>query len=72
MNRKALEKMLAAGQASIDRKAQEDAREVKRKARQDFLKEPIECFMCRKTVIRKTTVPVTGLGAACKSHPGVS
>ncbi|MDB4278054.1 hypothetical protein N9917_00330 [Deltaproteobacteria bacterium] len=74
MNRKAMERMLAAGQASIDRKAADDAREAKRKARKDWLNEPVKCHLCGDTVPRKTTAVLSERAGwvACKTHEGVS
>jgi hypothetical protein len=72
MSRKAMEKMLAAGKAGIDRQEREAAQAVRRKAREDWLKEPVKCALCGATVVRKATAEVKGLGPACKRHPGVT
>jgi hypothetical protein len=73
MNRKAMQQMLAAGKAGLERQEKAAALELKRKARQDWLNEPVTCFMCGKSVPRKSTFLLPdGLGPACKSHPGVS
>ena len=71
MNRRKLEQILAQGQEAIDRQEREAAREAKRQERQAWLNEPVTCAMCRKSVPRKTTATVEGLGNACKSHPGI-
>jgi hypothetical protein len=71
MSRKAMERMVAAGQESIDRQEREKAQAVKRKAREDWLKEPVKCALCGDSVARKATAEVKGLGNACKRHPGV-
>jgi hypothetical protein len=63
--------MVAAGKVALERQEREAAREAKRKARQDWLNEPVTCALCHKAVPRKATAQVPGLGDACKSHPGV-
>jgi hypothetical protein len=64
--------MAAEGQRIMDRQAKQEAREAKRKAREDFLNEKVQCAFCQKSVVRKSTVEIKGLGHACKSHPGVA
>jgi hypothetical protein len=72
LNRRKLEQILAHGQEALERQEREAAREAKRKARQDWLNEPVKCALCLKDVPRKTTAKVPGLGQACKSHPGIT
>lgn len=65
MNRRTLNRILAAGQEAIDR-------EAKKKAREAFLNEPVTCFMCKKTVTRRDVTEIKGFGYACTRHPGVA
>ena len=65
MNRKALEKMVAAGKASIEQAEKKAAKEA-------FWNEKVQCFLCSKQVPRKATVLLPDIRKpACKTHAGV-